>query len=54
MLVVARRPGEVLKIDKETYIVVLETTQGRVRLGIEAPRSVIVTRLDRMPKKKES
>lgn len=44
MLVLTRRPGEAILVDKTTKITVLSNERGRVRLGIEAPQEVQVDR----------
>ena len=46
MLVLARKPGERICISDGIEIVVLEIRGNRVRLGIEAPRSVDVRRCE--------
>lgn len=44
MLILVRRPGEMIVIDGKTTIQVLGIDGPRVRLGIEAPPSVRVNR----------
>jgi len=44
MLVLSRKPGEKVHIGADILVTVLEVKGNRVRLGIEAPRSVTVTR----------
>jgi carbon storage regulator len=46
MLVVTRRPGEAISIGSDVRVVVLSVEGDRVRLGIEAPRTVEVRRTD--------
>ena len=46
MLVLSRRIGEEIVIANEIHVTVLAIQGGRVRLGIAAPRSVPVTRLE--------
>jgi len=46
MLILSRRLGEEIVIDGNIRIVVLETQRNRVRLGVAAPRSVRVNRLE--------
>jgi len=46
MLVLARKPGEVIKIGSDITITVLEARGDVVRLGIEAPRQLAVHRLE--------
>ena len=40
MLVITRRPGEKIVIGDDIEVTVLESGRGRVRFGIEAPKSV--------------
>lgn len=44
MLVLSRKDREVILIGDNIRIVVLSTSAGRTRLGIEAPRDVLVIR----------
>ena len=44
MLILSRRVGEAIVINDNMRILVLSTSGGTVRLGIEAPRSVEVHR----------
>ena len=44
MLVLNRRVGEVIKIGEEIDITILETSGRQVRVGIQAPRSIVVLR----------
>jgi carbon storage regulator len=44
MLVIRRRAGESILITGGIEIEVLETTSGRVKLGIKAPREIAVLR----------
>lgn len=44
MLCLTRRVGESVRIGGEIVVTVLESSAGRVRLGIEAPRFVPVAR----------
>ena len=44
MLVIRRRPGEIVLIGEQVEIEVLEATPSQVKLGIRAPRSVTVLR----------
>jgi carbon storage regulator len=43
-LVLTRRKGEVITIGADIRVTVLSVSGGQVRLGIEAPRSVVVDR----------
>lgn len=45
MLVVTRKEGESLMIGDDIVITVVEARPGSVRIGIEAPPVVTVTRL---------
>ena len=44
MLVLTRRDGEQIVVGEDVVIKVLAVARGRVRVGIEAPRSVSVRR----------
>ena len=45
MLVLSRRKGQVIRIGKDIKIVVVGVSKdGRVRLGIEAPKDVTINR----------
>ncbi len=44
MLVIRRRAGESLLVGDSVEVEVLEVTQGQVKLGIRAPREVVVLR----------
>lgn len=44
MLVLSRKTGELIDIGDEIQVVVLGVSNGRVKLGFEAPRSVAVRR----------
>ncbi len=46
MLVLTRRPGEVLLIGGEIRLTVLAVDGDRVKLGIEAPRSISIVRAE--------
>lgn len=44
MLVLSRRKNETIRIGDDIVVVVVETGNGRVRIGIQAPRDVSVVR----------
>ena len=44
MLVLSRKLGEKIQISENITITVLEIDRGKIRLGIDAPRSVTVLR----------
>jgi carbon storage regulator len=44
MLVVSRKRGEAVRIGHDILIRVLESSGGRVRLGIDAPKQVRIVR----------
>ena len=44
MLVITRQPGDSLLIGSDVKITVLEVSGDRIKIGIEAPRSVPVMR----------
>ena len=46
MLVLARKPGERIRLGHGTTITVLQCTRGLVRFGIDAPTSVPVVRFE--------
>lgn len=48
MRVFERRPGDSLQLGDEIEVRVLEVGDGRVRLGVDAPRDVYVGALDRV------
>jgi carbon storage regulator len=53
MLVLTRKPGERIVIAKVIVIEVLETEDGSVRLGIQAPRNVPIRRESAETREKE-
>jgi len=55
MLILTRRPGEAILIGEDIEILVKEVGRNHVRLGINAPRSGTIRRLEtlnRPPKEK--
>ena len=44
MLIISRRIGEVLRINEDVRIMVLDVDKHGVKLGIQAPRHVVVDR----------
>ena len=46
MLVLSRRVGEVICIGEDVSITVIQTGEGRCRLGISAPSHVRIDRLE--------
>ncbi len=38
MLVLTRKVGEGIVIDNDIYVVILEDKEGRIRIGVEAPK----------------
>ena len=44
MLVLSRRKGEVILIGERVVLTVLDSRNGQVRLGIEAPEDVVILR----------
>jgi carbon storage regulator len=54
MLVVTRREKEVVKIGDDIEIKVLKQGDGYVRLGIEAPKDVVVIRKELFIAQKEN
>lgn len=54
MLVLSRKPGERIQIDKDVTVVVLGISGNRVRLGFEAPPHVSIQRSEIAPQNAES
>ena len=46
MLVLSRKPGEAIRIGDDIEVSVIEVRGDTVRIGIEAPRSVPVFRME--------
>lgn len=46
MLVLTRKIGEAINIGKDIEVVVLNVSGGRVKLGLSAPREVILQRAE--------
>ena len=44
MLVLTRRPGQVIRIGRDITVMIVEIRDGNVRVGIEAPKDVAVHR----------
>jgi carbon storage regulator len=44
MLILTRRPAETLVIGDNVTVTVLDIQGGRVRLGVNAPRDIVVNR----------
>ena len=44
MLILTRKLGESIVVDSEIQVTVLEVSDGKVKLGIEAPKSVRIHR----------
>ena len=54
MLVLSRRLGEEIVIDRNIHVTVIAVNGDRVRLGVDAPPSIVVDRKeihDRRPKR---
>lgn len=54
MLVLTRRLGQVLRIGRGIKVTVLEVSQGRVRIGIDAPRDIDIHREEAKVKVKKN
>jgi carbon storage regulator len=54
MLVLTRRPGEEIVIDGNIRLTVVSVEGDRIRLGIEAPPSVVVDRQEIHERRKRS
>lgn len=50
MLVISRRLGERIMIGDNIVLTVVDIDRGKIRLGIEAPRSVGIFREELLPK----
>lgn len=46
MLVISRMDGEKFKIGDSIVVTIIETRQGRCRIGIEAPKEIVVDRME--------
>jgi carbon storage regulator len=46
MLVLSRKAGECIRIDDQIIVQVVQISRSRVRIAIEAPKSVPVHRLE--------
>jgi carbon storage regulator len=44
MLVIGRKPGEFVMIGKDIMVKVVKSDNGDLRLAIQAPKDVIITR----------
>ncbi|AWI03675.1 carbon storage regulator [Clostridium drakei] len=44
MLVLGRKPGEYVVIDNKIKVKVIKSLKGELRLAIEAPRDIEITR----------
>lgn len=53
MLVLTRRPGEEIVIDGNIRVTVVSVRGDRVRIGIEAPPSVVVDRQEISERRKQ-
>jgi carbon storage regulator len=49
MLVLTRHPRQVVMIGRDIQILVLDVAGDRVRLGITAPREILVLRQELLP-----
>ncbi|MBI3618712.1 carbon storage regulator [Candidatus Peregrinibacteria bacterium] len=49
MLVLTRKRGEKIRIGEDIILTVVEIDRGKIRLGIEAPRKVLVLRQELLP-----
>lgn len=44
MLILTRKKGESIVIDENIEITILESSDGKIKLGIEAPKNVLIYR----------
>ena len=49
MLVLSRKLGDKIKIGENIWITVVDIDRGKVRIGIDAPRDVVVMREELLP-----
>lgn len=49
MLVLSRRVGTTIRIGDDIYVTVVRVNRGRVLLGITAPQSLLINRIDGIP-----
>jgi len=54
VLILTRKPGESILIGDDIWVTVLDVDGERVKLGIEAPRTVAVLRQELLEQVKES
>jgi carbon storage regulator len=52
MLVLSRKPGEIIRIGEDIELVVVSVEPNRVRLGISAPRDVPIMRSELQDKER--
>ncbi|MBL1353193.1 MAG: carbon storage regulator CsrA [Zetaproteobacteria bacterium] len=50
MLILTRKPGEVITIGEDIQIHVLSIKGGQARIGIDAPRHISVNREEAIPR----
>ena len=53
MLVLSRKTGEKIHVGQDVVITLIEIDRNKVRLGIEAPRSIPIYRDELMPLKEQ-
>ena len=52
MLILMRRPGEAIHIGQNIVVTLISLERNRARIGIEAPRDIIVDREEVVEKKR--
>ena len=52
MLILMRRPGEAIHIGQNIVVTLISLERNRARIGIEAPREIIVDREEVVEKKR--
>lgn len=53
MLVLSRNVGEAIRIGDTIRILIVDVDRGTVKVGVEAPRDVVILREELVPRKPE-
>lgn len=54
MLILSRKEGECIQIGDDVELQIIQTTRGYVKIGIQAPRSVLILRKELVKEVEES